>query len=116
MLFGKGIVSRFPASWRTNITVLRGGGRDSNGNPRPVVEIPLAGCLIGPRSTGESGIQSDVTSSEMSLYRDPDPVFKFLSTDRILVPDGALNAGEWVVDGRPKEFPLGIEVPLKAGP
>lgn len=110
-----GIVSRFPAHWRTSVTVLRAGGRDPKGNPLPAVEIPLADCLIGPRSTGEPVPGSSLTASDMSLYRDPDPAFTFQPADRIIVPEGALNAGEWSVDGRSKEFPLGVETPVKAG-
>lgn len=111
-----GIVAKYPAAWRTEVIVIRGGGRDDRGNPRPVEEIPLADCLIGPRSTADAGGTSDLTSSDMSLYRDPDPAFKFQPTDRIRVPAGAANAGDWSVDGRPKEFPLGVEVPVKEGP
>jgi len=116
MLFGgSGIVSRFPAEWRTDVVVLRGGGRDPKGNPLPVREIPLKDCLIGPRTTGEPTDGSNLTSSEMSIYRDPDPSFRFQPSDRIRVPEGALNAGEWSGDGRPQEFPLGVEFPIKAG-
>lgn len=117
MIFGgSGLVSHFPASWLTSVTVLRDGGRDPKGNPLPATEIPLDRCLIGPRSTGESVAGSSLTSSDMSIYRDLDPTFRFQPADRIRVPAGALNAGEWSVDGRPKEFPLGVEVPVKAGP
>lgn len=115
MLFGKGIVASFPKSWRTSVTVLRAGGRDPKGNPLPAVEIPLADCLIGPRTTTEPVTGTSLTSSDMSIYRDPDPNFKFQTADRIIVPVGALNAGEWSVDGRSKEFPLGVETPVKAG-
>lgn len=111
-----GIVSRFPASWLTEIVVMRGGGRDDRGNPLPIEEITLEQCLVGPRSTTERAGRDDLTSSAMSIYRDPDPNFRFLPTDQIRVPDGALNSGDWSVDGRPKEYPLGVEVPIKEGP
>lgn len=111
----KGIVASFPKSWRTDVTVLRSGGRDPKGNPLPAVEIAVKDCLIGPRSTGEPVPGSNLSSSDMSIYRDPDPLFKFLPADRIRVPEGALNSGEWSIDGRSKEFPLGTETPVKAG-
>jgi hypothetical protein len=110
-----GIVSRFPRSWRTDVVVLRGGGRDAKGNPLPVTEIPVTGCLIGPRATAEPLDRSDVTSSTAVLYRDPDPGFSFLPADRIRVPSGARMAGTWNVDGRPGEWPHGVEVGLVMG-
>lgn len=106
-----GIVSRFPASWRTDVVVIRGGGRDDWGNPSTVVEIPLGGCLIGPRATSEPADRGDLTSSTAVLYRDPDPTFTFLPTDRIRNPAGFV----WSVDGEPQVWPLGVEVPLKRG-
>lgn len=105
------IVSRFPAFWRTSVTVIRGGGRDDRGDPLPVTEIPVAGCLIGPRATSEPVDRADLVSDTAMLYRDPEPSFSFLSTDRIRTPDG----GVWSVDGEPKIWPLGVEVPLKKG-
>lgn len=109
-----GIVNLFPADWRTNVVVLRGGGKDNKGNPLPTEEIPLTNCLIGPRNTNESNDFSMVASTEMALYRDPDPDFQFYSTDRIRVAEGSRMAGEWAVDGRPLEYPLGVHVPLRS--
>jgi hypothetical protein len=99
-----------PKSWLTNVIVLRNGGRDAKGNPRPAVEIPVSKCLIGARSTADPVDQSDGIDGKAVLYRGPG--FRFLSTDRIRVPDGALMAGEWSVDGRPGEWPFGSEVGL----
>lgn len=110
-----GLVSGFPEEWRTDVTVLRSGGRDPKGNPLPPAEIVVLNCLIGPRSTGEPVPGANLTSTQMSIYRDPDPAFKFQPGDRIRVPEGALNSGEWSIDGRSKEFPLGTETPVKAG-
>ena len=110
-----GIVKRFPKSWRVDVIVLRNGGRDPKGNPRPDEEIPLKDCLIGPRLMNDPVDHSDVSASELYLYRDPDPEFRFRTTDRIRVPSGARMAGDWSVDGRPKEWPLGVEVGLEAG-
>lgn len=108
-----GIVNSFPADWRTDVVVLRSGGRDAKGNPLPVEEIPVKDCLIGPRNTSESNDFSMVASTEMAIYRDPDPVFSFHATDRIRVPEGQRMAGVWAVDGRPLEYPLGVHVPIR---
>ena len=106
-----GIVSSFPASWRTSVTVLRGGGRDDRGDPLPVTELPVADCLVGPRATSEPIDRADLVSADAVLYRDPDPEFSFLSTDRIRTPDGV----EWSIEGAPKVWPQGVEVPLTRG-
>lgn len=103
-------IRRLPKSWLVAVTVLRGGGRDAKGNPLPTTEIAVTGCLIGPRSTADPIDRSDVVDGKAVLYRGPG--FRFLSTDRIRVPDGALMAGEWSVDGRPGEWPFGSEVGL----
>lgn len=105
------IVSRFPAFWRVDVTVIRGGGRDDRGDPLPVVELPVAGCLVGPRSTSEPVDRADLVDASAVLYRDPQPSFVFLSTDRVRTPDGV----EWMVDGDPKVWPMGVEVPLRRG-
>jgi len=103
-----GIVKRFPKSWRVDVVVLRSGGRDANGDPRPEVSMPVKDCLIGPRTTRETGKSSDTVETALSLYRDPDPDFAFQSTDRIRTPSGE----EYQVEGKPIVTPLGVEVPL----
>ena len=107
-----GIVRRFPRKWRTDVVVLRGGGRDSKGNPLPVTEVPLTDCIVAPRATSEPTDRADLISSTAVLYRDPDPNFHFLPKDRVRVPVTARMAGEWAVDGLPGEWPLGDEVAL----
>lgn len=106
-------LNMFPKSWRVDVIILRGGGKDSKGNPLPVTEIPVDGCLIGPRATSEPLDRSDVTTSTVALYRGPG--FTFLAKDRIRIPDGSRMAGTWAVDGRPNEWPFGWEVGLVAG-
>lgn len=106
----RSLVKRFPKSWRTDVVVIRGGGRDAKGNPLPSQEIPVRDCLIAPRATAEPLDRSDVTSSTAVLYRDPG--FTFLPADRVRVPTGARMAGVWAVDGRPGEWPDGVEVGL----
>lgn len=101
---------RFPKSWLTSVTVLRGGGRDAKGNPLPTQEITVTRCLIAPRSTADPVDRSDVVDGKAVLYRGPG--FTFMSTDRIRVADGLRMAGVWSVDGRPSEWPYGSEVGL----
>jgi hypothetical protein len=105
------IVRKFPKSWRVDVVVLRGGGRDAKGNPLPEVEIPRPGVLVGARSTAEPLERSDVTDNKAVLY-DGDAAFRYLSTDRVRVPAGSRMAGTWSVDGRPSEWPYGSEVGL----
>ena len=106
-------LSMFPKSWRTGVTVLRGGGRDAKGNPLPAQEIPVADCLIAPRSTAEPLDRSDVVDSTAVLYHSPEDGLVFLAADRIKVPEGARMAGTWSVVGRPGEWPYGWEVGLE---
>lgn len=108
-----GIVSRFPKSWRTDVTVLRSGGRDVKGNPLPEDELPVTDCIIGPRATSDPLDHAEIVSSTAVLYRDPG--FTFLPSDRVLIPTGARMAGTWSVDGRPGEWPHGSEVALVIG-
>lgn len=107
------VLDAFPLSWRTDVTVLRGGGRDVKGNPQPATETPVEGCLIGPRATTEPTEFSDIVDSTAVLYRSIDDGFSFLPTDRIVVPEGSRMSGEWSVDGVPSEWPMGVEVGLK---
>lgn len=107
-----GIVKMFPKSWRTDVIVFRGGGRDTKGNPLPTQEIPVKDCIVGARATADPLDHSDVVDSKAVLYRDSDPDFSFLSTDRVRVPAGKKMAGDWSVEGRPGEWPLGDEVGL----
>lgn len=108
-----GIVEAFPADWRVEVVVIRRGGRNSQGDLQPETRIPVPDCVIAPKSSEQSAKASDASTSEVYLYRDPDPGFAFASTDQILVPQGSLMAGLWNVDGRPMETPLGVEVKLK---
>ncbi|WP_155854330.1 hypothetical protein [Arthrobacter sp. MA-N2] len=107
---GRSLVKRFPKQWRTDVVVLRGGGRDAKGNPLPSFEIPVTDCIIAPRATAEPLDRSDVVDSKAVLYRDPG--FTFLPADRVRVPEGARMAGTWSVEGRPGEWPYGSEVGL----
>lgn len=104
------LVRRFPKSWRVDVTVLRSGGRDAKGNPLPVQEIVVTDCLVGSRATADPVDRSAVTDGKAILYRDPG--FTFLPSDQIRIPDGARMAGLWSVDGRPGDWPQGVEVGL----
>jgi len=107
---GRSPLRGVPKSWLTDVTVIRGGGRDAKGNPLPTVELQVSRCLIAPRATADPVDRSDVTDNTAVLYRGPG--FTFLSTDRVRVPDGRPMAGVWAVEGRPGEWPFGTEVGL----
>ena len=110
-------VAHFPAEWLCDVVVLRGGGRDSRGNPAPVTEVPVTDCLVGARATMDPLSRGDLTTADAVLYRDLGDGVTFLPTDRVRVPEGTwLSAGVWAVDGEPKAWPLGWEVPLRKEP
>lgn len=102
----------FPYEWRSDVVVLRGGGRDAKGNPMPVAEIARPGVMLVPRSTTEAVDRAD-TTVDLAVLHDGDASFSYLSTDRIRVQAGMRMAGTWAVDGRPSEWPYGSEVALK---
>lgn len=106
-------VRMFPKSWKTDVVVLRGGGRDKYDNPLPTSEIVREGVLIAPRSTAEMEDFSEVESNRVALYDDNADGFRYVSTDRVRVPDGARMAGDWRVVGRTQEWPMGNEVVLE---
>ena len=104
-------LAAFPRSWVADVIVLRGGGRDSKGNPLPSQEIPRKGVLIGARSTSDPVDHSDVVDNKAVLY-DDDTTFKYHASDIIRVPESSRMSGSWMVDGRPAEWPYGWEVGL----
>lgn len=103
-------IGNHPASWLTSATILRGGGRDPKGNPLPVTEVALDRCLVAGRSTEDPVDRSEVTDGKAVMYTDPGVVV--LHSDRVRIPEGARMAGVWAVDGRPSEWPFGVEVGL----
>lgn len=105
------IVDRFPAEWLTSATVLRGGGKDRNGDPLPAQEIPVDGCLAGWGVTTELTDRTDRTTAQATLYRRRDD-FEWQSTDLIRFPEGAALTGTWAVDGEPKIWPTDVEIGL----
>lgn len=94
-----------------DVVVLRGGGHDQWGEPRPVEEIVVKDCLVGGSSTSDDTPRSEVVDSTANLYRGPG--FTFQSTDRVVVPSGAPMAGEWAVEGIPQEWAQGVHVALR---
>ncbi|MGO1562604.1 MAG: hypothetical protein ACTHW7_12345 [Actinomycetaceae bacterium] len=105
------IVDRFPAEWLTDVTVLRGGGRDRFGNPLPEEEIPLDGCLAGWGTTTEHTDRTDRTVAQATLYRRRDD-FRWRSTDRVRITEDSMLPGTWAIDGEPKIWPTDVEIGL----
>lgn len=108
-------LSRLPASWKTDVVVVRSGGRDTRGNPLPAQEIPRKRVLVGQRGTNDPVSDlSDATEDTAVMY-DADTTFRYQPTDRIRVPDTSRMSGEWSVKGLPGEWPLGTEIQLERG-
>lgn len=101
-----------PESWKVPATVVRGGGRDEWGELQPEEQHERPGVLIGKGTTVEANAASSLVETTLTLY-DPDPTFQYLPTDRIVVAEGNLNAGDWAVNGKPFQWPYGSEVPLE---
>jgi hypothetical protein len=106
------MVSGFPAGWQTPVTLLRGGGRDREGNPKAEERSDTPPVLVGWRSTSDPVDRSEATEDYAVLYDDSFEI-AWTPTDRVEIPDGPWPSGTWQVDGRPKPWPLGWEVPLR---
>lgn len=104
----------FPEEWLSDVSVVRSGGRDTKGNPRPDAVFPRMGIAIVPGGSAEAGERSNATENKAVLY-DGDPSFTYQSTDRIRVPAGDRMAGDWSIVGRPNEWPGFTEVVLDSG-
>lgn len=99
--------------WTTPVTVHRGGGRDARGNPKPETLIPVPFLLIGWRSTSDPIDRGEVTSDFAIAYDEADQL-DWNGADRIEIQaDYAGPVGMWQVDGQPKRWPLGWEIPLR---
>jgi hypothetical protein len=94
------------ADWKVSVVVLRSGGRDESGRPRPVTETALDDVLIAPTSSSEPDALASATTSFSTLYAPPGTDIR--STDRIRLPDG----GVWDVVGDASSWPLGVVVQL----
>lgn len=121
-MFGMNPMKWLPDSWKTDATVVRGGGRDSRGNPLPPKTYHIKRVLVGQATTNDPVDNSDKPNSRTLLYTVPDPEvtldgvpvedFRFESTDVIVIPKGARMAGRWSVDGDPGEWPFGNHLTL----
>lgn len=94
---------RFPSG--VTVTVLRSGGRDSRGNPRPDIEHRLDDWAVAPRSSDEATDRAD-TAITGAVARGPyndqyTAIGGLRSTDRLRVPTTHPMAGTWQVDGEP---------------
>ncbi len=105
------IVSAFPSSWRTDVTVTRT-GRDAKGNPLPPADHTVPGCLPGWGTTQNPTDRADFSTSAATLYVD-DPMADFQDEDAVTIPSGPWPSGVWRVDGDPMRWQLGLAVSLK---
>lgn len=103
----------FPAQWRTDVVVRRG-GRDNKGNPLPEVAHIVPNVLVGWRGTRNPLDRSDMTSDDAVIYANLGSYFEV--GDKIDIPDGPWPSGNgWQIDGQPKRWQMGTEVPIRKG-
>lgn len=103
-----------PNDWKTDVTVIRGGGLDDNGDPVSSSEFALSGCLLAPESREDPLDRSQIVTGNAVLYCPPGSE-EVLSTDRIRTPTSSAMPGEWSVDGTPIRWPFGVQVRLTKG-
>lgn len=107
-------MSDFPAEWQLTVVILRGGQRDPRGNPQPERKIPREAVLVGWRATSDPLDRSDQTSDYAVLYDQGGDGFRYVDSDRVEIPVNEIGPnGTWQVDGQPKAWPDGWEVPLR---
>lgn len=103
----------FPEDWATDAVVLRGGGRDPRGNPKPETRLPVSDLLVGWRATSDPVDRSEQTSDYAVAY-DTAGEIDWKADDRVIIPDTFSGPrGTWQIDGQPKRWPLGWELPLR---
>jgi len=97
--------------FRFTAVLLSGGGRDDRGNPLPVIESEIPGCLLAPTPKSELDNLTENSDTTATLY------FKQRITipknARIRTPEGSPIPGIFAVDGDPIYWPLGVEVNLR---
>lgn len=104
----------FPPEWFTTVTVQRRGPRDRYGKAGKLEEHTVERCLLAPGGTVGPPVQSGAVQSSPTLYRhEGEEPFEFTKDDIIIAPSDSWMPGTWLVDGRPKRWPFGWEVPLK---
>lgn len=100
-------LSAFPKEWLVTVELKQGGGRDARGNPLPPTPVTVEGCLFADRASEDPVDRSDLTEDAGVLYMPPSAPLP-ASTDSVVVP----GRGTYAVDGKPKQWPFGHEVPL----
>lgn len=95
--------------WGVDVTVLRGGGRDRLGDPRPVTRHHVGQCLLAPGEARESDEYDELPVTRARLFR-ANRDFDFERGDRVEVSG---DPGVWDVDGVPAVWPVGVVVSLK---
>lgn len=103
----------YPPEWQTMVTVKRGGARDRKGVAQPETSIAAGPVLVGWRATDDPVDRADLTADTAVLY-DRTGTTAYQPSDRIVIPDDFPGpTGTWQVDGTPKRWPSGYEVPLR---
>lgn len=92
------------------VTLLRTGGRNSDGDPTDVQEIPNVPALLIPGTTSEPLGRADETVTEATML--VDGALTVRNTDRVRITTTAL-AGVWNVAGDPSPAGDRLKVPLR---
>lgn len=107
------IGSTFPDGWKTSVTVKRGGAKDRKGVAQPETQFSAGPVLVGWRATADPVDRADLTTDTAVLY-DMTGTVTYEPSDRVVIPDDYPGpTGTWQVDGTPKRWPFGYEVPLR---
>lgn len=107
---------QYPDCWYSTVRVERRTQPDRRGRydaDAKMFEVPR--CLLAPGNTSADPRPSGVVDSAPRLYRHAgeEPDFTFQPGDVIICPNNSFLPGRWHIDGQPKQWPFGWEVPLK---
>jgi hypothetical protein len=105
-------IERYPRSWRTSVTISRG-GLDRHGDqiaPDEVIEVD--DVIIGWGETAD--VPRSDTPEDVAVMYLPINVPDLWATDLVDVPlDNEGPSGLFQVVGTPRRFPLGVQIALR---
>ena len=109
------IVSAFPASWRTSVTVAGPVHRDADGfAAAPGPPAIIDDCLIAPGASTAPGMTatdtSEATDDRAAIYAPVGAPIRF--RDTVTVPGSHPLAGVWMVETSPAPWPMGVVATL----